>query len=124
MRLPEKAPLPAEIMVCSWCLRSSCWRDLAKCAARAQGQPKRHSRLTAEQAEGYAFEPASFWKPPRAAGDPPRDVEELVDLVRYQSTRPGAARSQTALYLIEDLGIDAEQVEAAMAQAWPIEGAA
>lgn len=121
MKLPDQLEPPAVVTVCEICWRAGCWHGLLPCYGISQGRPKTSLTLTGEQAAELAYEAASFWHPPRAAGQTPRDVSELLDVVGYMSTLPGAKRHKVWSYLVEDAGLEPEQVDAAMAQAWPMQ---
>jgi hypothetical protein len=120
MRLPERLDPPEQVVVCDYCLRAGCWNGLLPCVGISQGNPRKCTTLTADEAAGYAYEEPSFWHGPRAAGQVPRDVLELLDVVRYLSTRTDRAitRDDARVYLVGS-GIDLDQVDAALEQAWP-----
>lgn len=121
MRLPERLDPPAQVVVCECCWRASCWNGLELCnGVKNEGLARTCITFTAEEVAELAFEEPSFWHPPRAAGEPPRDVLELLDVVQYESTRPNASRFEIRVRLVIYLGIDAGQVDAALAQAWPL----
>jgi hypothetical protein len=119
VRLPDHLEPPAAITVCEICSRACCWQGVNKCGGSSR-LPRHSVTLTGEQAAEMALEHVSFWHPQRAADAAPRDVEELLDVVKYSSSRPCASRRQTRAHLVEDFGIDADQVDAALEQAWPI----
>jgi hypothetical protein len=77
--------------------------------------------LTREEALELNFEHPENWKPRRRADSAPRDLEDLRDVIKYQHEQ---ARRRTVKDLVEQSGIDRDQVEAEMAKLWPIEGAA
>jgi hypothetical protein len=93
---------------------------LEHCFGVVEGRPRTCLALTAEEVTDLNFEAPSFWHGPRAADQAPRDLLELLDVVRYESTRPSASRHLTREHLVAALGIDADQVDAALAQVWPI----
>jgi hypothetical protein len=107
------------ITVCEICRRACCWQGVDQCVGAKSGR-RQSMTLTADEATEMAFEHSSFWQPPRAADQAPRDLDELLDVVKYSSTRPCASRRQTRARLVEDFGIDADQVDAALEQAWPV----
>ncbi len=114
MRLPDVLEPPPEVVVCKCCWCAGCWQGVERCGATVRDW----TILTAEQVKDIAFESPSFWHGLRAADQPPRDLSELLDVVQYASTRPSASRSETRHRLVVELGIDADQVDAALAQAW------
>jgi hypothetical protein len=121
VRLPAVIEPPAQVVVCECCWRAGCWYRLAdSCVGVSGGRPRTSITMTAEEVQDLAYESPSFWHGPRSADQPPRDVAELLDAVQYASTRPNASREQTRLRLVAQLGIDADQVDEALAQAWPL----
>lgn|GEM_PF-2607025 len=120
MKLPDHLPAPAEVVVCDYCLRAGCWNKLLPCVGITQGNPRQSRTLTAEEVEGLAYEYSSFWHGPRPADQPPRCVEELLDFVQYTRGRARVERSVLRAFLAEEVGIDQDQVDAALEQAWPV----
>jgi len=124
MKLPERLDPPEQVVVCDICLRAGCWNGLLPCVGVTQGRQRKCTTLTADEATGYAYEEPSFWHAPRAADSAPRDVLELLDIVKYVSGREfGPSRAALRYRLVKDFGIDADQVDAALEQAWQIRSA-
>jgi hypothetical protein len=120
VRLPDHLEPPATITVCEVCSRACCWQGVNVCGGASR--PNRQSiTLTGEQAAEMALEHVSFWHPPKKADDGPRSVEELLDFVQYVHDREMVKdRSFFRQVLVRGLGIDADQVDAALDQAWPV----
>lgn len=120
MKLPELVPCHDPVTVCAACERAACVLGRFVCDARKGGALEVESRPLAT-VRAAAKESPSYWKPqrPERNSDYPIDVEELERLVRWSRVQPYPERQLIAGYLEHELGIDAEQVAAAMAKEWP-----
>lgn len=120
IKLPESVPFNDPVTVCSACKKASCALQRFRCHAARRG-PVGLEELPLAVVRAAAKENPSYWKPPRADGDDdtPIDVEDMEFLIRWTREQHRPERSMIAGYLEHELGIDPEQVAAAMAKEWP-----
>lgn len=120
LRLPERVPFNDPVTVCSACLRASCAQGRMRCDAAKSG-PIASKTEALFMLRALAKENPSYWKvqQPEHDDDTPVDVADMEHLIRYMRDQPRTERSMLAGYLEHELGIDPEQVAAAMAKEWP-----